>query len=387
MSESRTHPALELAHTLMSEDDALRLLEGHRIRLGSRTMDPKATARARHRLMRVAFDARVLLHPATAERGVGRYAGSLLAALRDGGRDVVTLEHLRRPPAPARVAELFEHALLARDVRRAAADVLHSPSIDFATLRPGAPYVVTVHDLVPLEQPETYLRTGLKHRLRYRAAAQATRLIVPTHAVAEDCERLLHVPPERIDVIHEAPAPVFRPAVDPGPALARFHLPERFLVWVGGLDPPDPRKGVADLAGAVAAGHGPPLVLAGRVGPDAADLRAEGRVLLAGRVTDLELAALYGSADALVFPSSEEGFGLPVAEALACGCPVAAYDIPALREQWHGRDDVRLVEPGDVHALLLAAEALAGVSVNPPRRGWGDVAEETWRTYERAAGR
>lgn len=337
--------------------------------------------------MRVAFDARVLDDPSLAERGIGRYAASLLAALLDSGRDVVPLRGLRRPPAPRRAAELLEHALLARDVRRTGADVLHSPAIDLTTTRPGVPYVVTLHDLVPLKQPERYLRSGLKHRLRYAAVRRATRVVVPTEAVARDCERLLTVDRERIAVVAEAAAEIFRPVADPRPLLARFRLPEHFLLWVGGLDPLDPRKGLAPLARAVDAPGGPSLVLVGRVGPEAADLAASEHVLLTGRASDEELAALYTAADVLVLPSEEEGFGLPAAEALACGTPVAAYAIDAMRELHGARAGVALVEPGDAAALLDAAGALAGTRVDPPSRGWTDVARETWAVYEDAARR
>jgi glycosyltransferase involved in cell wall biosynthesis len=334
--------------------------------------------------MRVAFDARVLERPELAERGIGRYAGSLLSALRDGGRDVVALNRLRRPPVPERIAEVLEHALLGRDVRRAGADVLHSPSIDFATTRPGVPYVVTVHDLVPLKRPGEYLRTGIKHRLRYRAVRGAMRIVVPTAAVGRDCEHLLGIDQARIAVVGEAPAPVFRPVDDPRAALERFALPDRFVVWVGGLDPPDPRKGVPALAAAAARQDGPPLVLVGRTGPEAAGLAASGRVILTGRVSDEELAALYSAADALVLPSEEEGFGLTPVEALACGTPVAAYAIDAMRELHGDRRGVTLVEPGDVAALLDAAAALAGAAVDAPGRTWGDAAAETWAVYEAA---
>jgi glycosyltransferase involved in cell wall biosynthesis len=334
--------------------------------------------------MRVAFDARVLERPELAERGIGRYAAALLDALRTDGRDIVVLSSLRRPPAPARVAELFEHGLLAGDVRRSGADVLHSPSIDLATTRPGAPYVITVHDLVPLKRPGEYLKTGVKHRLRYRAVRGATRVITPTTAVMRDCETYLGIDPSRIEVIGEAPAPVFRRIADPRAALTRFELPDRFLVWVGGLNPPDPRKGIAALAAAAALGDGPPLVLAGRAGPEAAALAVAGRVILAGRVSDDELAALYSAADALVFPSEEEGFGLPAVEALACGTPVAAYAIAAMRELHGDRKGVALVEPGNAGALLDAAESLAGVPVDAPTRTWADVATQTWAAYEAA---
>src|SRR4051812_26048776 len=161
------------------------------------------------------------------------------------------------------------------------------------------PYVVTVHDLVPLKSPERYLRTGALHRIRYAATTRATRLIVPTEAVAFDCERMLVVDRDRIDVVPEAPAPEFRRIDDPGPLLHRFNLPPEFILWVGGLDPPDPRKGIDKVAAAAKASSGPPLVLTGRVGPEAAKLAAPGRVILTGRATDEELAALYSAAIAL----------------------------------------------------------------------------------------
>jgi glycosyltransferase involved in cell wall biosynthesis len=336
--------------------------------------------------MRVALDTRVLEHRELAEGGIGRYTACLLEALRDSHPgELVELRGLRRPPAPARLAEGWEHLLLGRDARRAGADVLHSPAQDLATARAGAPYVVTLHDLVPLKRREQQLRTGLKHRLRYRAARRATRTIVPSQAVAGDAERLLGLHPARMAVIPEAPAPWLGPVGDPRSHLGRLALPERFLVWVGTLDPPDPRKGLDALVAEVARGHGPPLVLAGRAGAGASRLAVPGRVLLAGRIEDSELGALLSAADALVFPSQDEGYGLPPVEALACGTPVAAYAAGALPEVLGGVAGTALVEPGDVRALLAAAETLAGAPVQRPARTWSDVATETWAVYEEAA--
>lgn len=349
-------------------------------------------------MTRVAIDSRVLDDARFAERGIGRYTRCLLDAFAAADRAAVALRAgratprgavaphvLNRPPLPGRIAELAEHALLGRDARRAGADVLHSPSIDFATTRPGMPYVVTVHDLVPLKQSARYLRTGLKHRLRYAAVERATRVVVPTRAVAADLERLLGIDPSRIDVVPEAPAPVFSRTTDTARLLARFGLPERYLIWVGGLDPPDPRKGVEALARAVARGAGLPLVLVGRVSPEAAALASPGRVLLVGRASDEELAALYTRAEALVLPSEDEGFGLTPAEALACGTPVAAFAIDALREQYEPSPAVSLVEPGDLDALLDAAEDAPRPAAADSPRSWTDVATETWQVYERAS--
>ena len=260
---------------------------------------------------------------------------------------------------------------------------MHTPSIDGVTFRPGLPYVVTLHDLVPMKYPDRYLRTGLKHRLRYAAVKRASRVIVPSRAVADDAGRLLGL--ERIDVVPEAPAPVFRPIAAPRGLLTRLRLPDHFLLWVGGLDPPDPRKGIRPLLQRCAAGDCPPLVLAGRQDADMERLAVRGRVVLTGRVSDEELAALYAAADALLLPSEDEGFGLTPHEALACGTPVAAYAIPAIAETLGDNPAVRLVPAGDLDALLDAAGRLAGQAVSAPSRTWADVAGETVAVYERAA--
>ena len=306
--------------------------------------------------MKVALDLRVLEDRATAERGIGRYAAELAAALAAEG------------------VELGE----------AGADVRHSPSIDRVTIRPRLPYVVTLHDLVPLKHPDRYLRTGLRHRLRYAAVKRATRVIVPSRTVAEDSAAHLGI--EDVDVVAEAPAAVFRPVAAPRGLLTRLRLPDRFLLWVGGLDPPDPRKGVEALARRAGEGECLPLVLAGRYDSDTERLAVGGRVLLTGRVSDEELAALYSAADALVLPSEEEGFGLTPHEALACGTPVAAYATPALSETLDGNPAVRLVPPDNLDGLLAAAEEVAGQGAQPSGRTWIDVARDTIAVYERAIG-
>ena len=309
--------------------------------------------------MRVVVDARALDDPALAERGIGRYVRCLLDALG------------------TRVAPL------AAGGRARGADVVHHPSIDGVRPRLRTATVVTLHDLVPLKHPETYLRTGLRHRARYAVVRRATRVIVPSRAVAEDARGLLGLDEDRVRVIAEAPAPAFRPSPPP----ERLALPERFLLWVGGLDPADPRKRVEELAAAVRERDGLPLVLAGRPGPDAHALAADGRVLLAGRVSDEELAGLYTAAAALVLPSAEEGFGLPAVEALACGTPVAAFAGGALGELLGAEAGARLVDAGaGMHGLLDAAEALDGTRAQAPPRTWEQVADETWAVYEEAAG-
>lgn len=302
----------------------------------------------------IGFDSR----PAADPRGIGRYTTCLLEALREQAAG--TLVETAKP--------------------RRRVDCFHSPWIDGALLRPQVPMVVTLHDLVPMKRPGEYLRSGLRFRMRYLAVKRASRLIVPTAAVADDATELLGVPRDRIDVIPEAPAAAFTPRSEAEVATVRerYTLPERYLVWVGGLRHPDPRKRVAALA---AAPRELPLVLVGAYGQWVAELED---VTLTGAVSDDELAAIYSGAHAFVFPSDDEGFGLPAVEALACGTPVVACDVPALREVLDGR--ATFVPSADLAALLAAAADATRPAPAPPPWTWSDAARATWQTYERAIG-
>jgi glycosyltransferase involved in cell wall biosynthesis len=305
--------------------------------------------------VKVAFDSR----GRTDSRGIGRYVRCLLEALHASARDGREVVETHRP-------------------RRV--NVFHSPWIDGALLRSPCPMVVTLHDLVPLKRRGEYLRTGARFRMRYLAVRRAARLIVPSEVVADDAAELLHFPRERIDVIGEAPCRVFRPAEaqEVAGARERHGLPERYLLWVGGLEHPDPRKRVAALADAP---RHLPLVLVGKHERWAAELP---NVQLTGHIPDEDLAAIYTGAHALVFPSDDEGFGLPPIEALACGTPVAASDLPVLREVLGER--ATFVNPGDLAGLVAAAEAVTRPAPEPPAWTWEDAARATWESYERATG-
>ncbi len=306
--------------------------------------------------MRVAFDSR----PASGPSGIARYARSLRTAL--------TTEAERRG------GELIDAH------RPRGVDVFHSPWIDGALLRPRGPMVVTLHDLIPLKRPGEYLRSGLRFRMRYLAVERATRVIVPTTAVAEDAVAMLKVIPSHVHVVPEAPDPAFSPrdADTVAAVRARYGLPEDYVMWVGGLRHPDPRKRVAALA---ATPSELPLVLVGDAG---AWVRELPDVIVTGAVDDDDLAAIYTGARALVFPSDDEGFGLPTVEALACGTPVVVCDVPALREVLGTR--ATFVGPDDLEGLMVAAAAVTKPAPDPPAWTWDDAARATWDVYELARG-
>jgi alpha-1,3-rhamnosyl/mannosyltransferase len=203
-------------------------------------------------------------------------------------------------------------------------------------------------------------------------------LIVPTTVVADDVMHALQIPSDRIDVIPEAAAPVFhpRPQHELDRVRSRYELPDEYLLWVGGLKTPDPHKRVAQLTRAQ---RSLPLVL---VGPSGAWAHQLPDVTLTGEVPDDDLAAIYTGARALILASTDEGFGLTPVEALACGTPVAACDVPAVREVLG--EQVELTSPDDLDALVRTAETATRPAPAPRGWSWDDVAEATWDVYETA---
>ncbi len=208
------------------------------------------------------------------------------------------------------------------------------------------PMAVTVHDLQPLEHPENFgliKRQWLGRRVP-RAVQAADLILCPSGHTAERIHELLGVPSERIRVVphgHRPPPPVPPPAEagspsESGPAerYGRFLLypaiaypHKRHIDLVHLLDRLGPDR--ADVA----------LVLTGRPGSESQRVLAEAerlgvghRVHQLGRVPATELDALYRAAQALVFPSSYEGFGNPAVEAMGLGCPAVVSDAGALPE-------------------------------------------------------
>ena len=304
--------------------------------------------------MRVAFDNR----PASDPNGVGRYSRCLLRALHDTATRGDEIAEARRPSVACRNADVF-----------------HSPWMDGAMLHSPCPMVVTLHDLTALNRASEHLRLGLRPRLRRLAVQRAVSVIVPTEAVALDAIRHLGVERERITVIPEAADPAMFPRSDAetAAARARFGLPHEYLLWVGGLEHPNPGKHVAELA---ATARELPLVMVGRTRPWAHELPD---VTLTGEVSDEQLAAIYSGARALVLPSEDEGFGLPAVEALACGTPVVACEVPALREALGER--ATFVAAGDMEGLIAAAQDARRPAPAPSPWSWQDAARATWGVY------
>jgi glycosyltransferase involved in cell wall biosynthesis len=237
---------------------------------------------------------------------------------------------------------LGEQAMLPRLAARAGVDLLHSLA-STAPVRGRFRRVVTVHDLIYARFPEAH--TGIRDLgmrvLVPQAVRRSDRVIVDSHSTCRDLVELLRVSPERIDVVplglgtirHHAPAPAAE-------LRARFDLRERRVLL--SLSAKRPHKNLPALLGALArlsAEDRPVLVLPGYATPHEAELRARARSLaidddvrFPGWVSPAELEGLWELAEAFVFPSLYEGFGLPVLEAMARGVPVACSNTSSLPE-------------------------------------------------------
>jgi glycosyltransferase involved in cell wall biosynthesis len=302
----------------------------------------------------------------------------------------------------------FEQVTFPRACRRLAVDVAHVPY--FAPpLCPTVPTVVTIHDLIPLILPEYRgsLAVRAYMRLVSRAARRTTLVLTDSHASARDIQRLLHIPEGRLRVIYLAASQAYRPltAEERAPVLARLQVPSRYLLYLGGFDR---RKNVVGLLHAYARARerlgGLPLVIAGKLpqhdsafAPDpraVADQLGLGEsIRYTGWVAEEDKPALYAGALAFVFPSTYEGFGLPVLEALSCGTPAIVSGGSSL-EEVAGPGGI-VVSPGDVEAL---AQALVDLACDDAARrehseqglrhaqtfSWQRTAQETRAAYQQA---
>jgi glycosyltransferase involved in cell wall biosynthesis len=262
---------------------------------------------------------------------------------------------------------------------RIAADVVHAPT-PLHPPRRDRPLVVTVHDAVAWTHPETLTPRGVAwHRTMIaRAAETADLLVVPTQAVAVELAR--HVALRTVLVVGEGVSPDLVLPADADERAARLKLPERYLLTVGSLEP---RKGLRELVAALDGSL--PLLCAGPSGWGDGAPAAGARLL--GRVSDPDLAVLMSRATALVVPSHDEGFGLPLLEGMSFGTPVLTSDAPALVEVAGGAAlAVPLAELRDGLQQITGDESLRSrLRRDGPRRAadfsWVNAAETLWRGY------
>jgi len=354
--------------------------------------------------------------------GLARYAGSLAHALvaahperyalfynrERGVEPLVGLEHL-----PTRTVALgykpwrllvwlgqlarvgFDHLL-------AGAELFHATEHLLLPLR-GTSTILTVHDLIFRHLPAHHkpLNRWYLNLTMPLYCRRATHIIAISECTRRDLVAAYGLPPEKVTVVHEAAAPRFRPQpLEVVTAVrARYGLPDRYLLFVGTIEP---RKNLARLLAAFEAIHAEGLtdglVIVGRRGWLYDDFFASleqspvrDAVFFPGYAPDEDLPAIYAGAQALILPSLYEGFGLPVLEAMACGVPVTCSDTSSLSEVAGGA--TLFFDPYDVksitdalHRLLSDADLCAALQQRGFERvanfSWGRVAAETEAVYD-----
>jgi len=332
----------------------------------------------------VVIDARDAFAPQL--RGWGRYARELIDALPQ--RDAIAYRVIRRGGRGPEL--LFEQAGLPLRLARARADLVHAPNC-FLPLARTCPGVVTIHDLAFELFPQDFSRrTGWKYRtFAPRAARSAQRVICVSRFTAADVVRRYGVDEARVRVIAQAPSLPVGDAPPPGAEDGPY------LLAVGDLRP---KKNLLRLVQAFRAlraeGREQRLVLAGVDSGEGERVRAAAGgepVQLTGYVSDARLDALMRGADALVYPSLYEGFGLVLVEAMARGVPVLAARATALPET--AGDAAEYFDPLDVAEMTAAIRRVLDDSRRRDelvRRGlqragalsWARTAARTVAVYE-----
>jgi len=377
------------------------------------------------------------------ERGFGRFTRSLVTALaaRDTGFRYSML--FDQPPGravPENVTVIVAGAsqsmsdassgtgvraggdmrLQMSAARKIKCDVFFYPaSYSYFPLLARTPTVVCYHDTIPERFPDLIFPRKLNYRLwqakSWLARQQATRVMTISAASAEDLTKFLRIRRDKIDVITEGADAVFRPIKDKARLKAvrsaySIGAKDRLLIYVGGFNR---HKNVIRLIEAMPAildkVPNARLAIVGRTKgarfwdnvdelQDRArrDPRLAESVVFTGEIDDAELAVLLNAADALVFPSLWEGFGLPALEAMACGTPVLSSDRGSLPE---------VVGDGGLYFDPLSSDDLAARAVeflgdaklrarlgeNAARRatkfGWDKGAELAEQSFARAAGK
>jgi glycosyltransferase involved in cell wall biosynthesis len=307
---------------------------------------------------------------------------------------------------------------MAAAVARLRLDLFFFPAVySYFPLLRRLPTVVTFHDAIPERDPELIFPTR-RSRLLWRmktwlALWQADRLLTVSEDARSQIAAAFRYPAAAVRVVPEGVNPCFRPLGDHGrvrEVLARYRVPGGgpLLLYVGGISPHKNLQGLLRSLARVRRLCASPwhLALVGdhvddrfhgcyeEVAALAAALSLERQITFTGYVPDEDLVALYNAATVLVQPSFNEGFGLPVAESLACGLPVAASRRGSLPEVIGPAG--LLFDPCDHEemavtiarllqdALLrqrLAAEGLR----RAPRFSWAAAAAATVRLFEETA--
>jgi glycosyltransferase involved in cell wall biosynthesis len=223
-------------------------------------------------------------------------------------------------------------------------DLFHSPDFTLPPTLPGVPTLLTVHDLSFIRDPDSAwpsLRDFLNKAVP-RSVKRATHVLADSQATKADLIELFGTPAEKITVLYSGVDARFVPIRDQAEidrVCAKYQLPQPFILSVGTLQPRKNYGRLIEAVGRIATALPHHLVITGGKGwmyetifEQVKQSGLEGRVHFPGFVDDVDLPALYSTADLFAYVSLYEGFGLPLLEAMACGTPVIGSNTSSLPE-------------------------------------------------------
>lgn len=229
--------------------------------------------------------------------------------------------------------------------------------------------VTTIHDLTIFKYPKTFVARGghniveNQKRKLFFVKQYCDKIIAVSETTKQDIVEILKIPERKIKVVYEAADPDFslRDAAQVQKVKEKFNINGRYLLCVGAREP---RKNLNRLIAAFVevakANQDLSLVIVGKYGwgEDMAEkTKAQTSSLkVLGFVEKDELAALYSGAIGFVYPSLYEGFGLPILEAMACGCPVITSNIGSMKEI--AGNASLLIDPESIESLAGAMSAV-----------------------------
>ena len=361
--------------------------------------------------MRIALDATPLIEPAG---GLPRYVTELALALAElaPGDEIHLLSdqpdlyvdprltatrNVRLEPPAAWGRSKWWSFGLPKELRSRRIDIFHGTNFEIPYL-PLTPAVMTVHDLSPWKPPP--LRPPGCERVRTRAPQlirRARKVITPTEAIREEVIREFRLLPAQVVAIPHAPSEALAPAAERAAAIrADLRLPQRYLLAIGAGNA---RKNISLLVNAwhmlLERESDLGLVVVGR-GAETAAADGDARLVVIEEANDEQTAAALSGAQAFVYPSLYEGFGLPVVEAMRARVPVLASADQAVVEVAAGaalhfepHSETELVEAlrrvltdrGEAERLIRLGERRAA------ELSWSATAKKTRATYEQAIGR
>lgn len=298
------------------------------------------------------------------------------------------------------------------------ADIVHYPYFDpfFLTFpfRFVKPTIVTVHDLIPIAYPDHFprgIRGELKWQLQKRIAGGARAIIANSKSTKNDVVRLLGYPEDRVYVTYLAPREIFSSVRKEEMLIKtkkKYNLNNKFILYVGdvnwnknilnlllSIDKIDKKYSNFQIVLVGGAFVRTTLPETRAIDTTIQELNLKNRVKKLGFISDDELACLYSLADVFVYPSIVEGFGLPVLEAMASGCPVVTSDAASLKEIAgpaivvnprftdsiaHGIQDALTLTPAKKARMKKEEESWSSGFT------WKRVARETIRVYEKVLG-